>query len=272
VHNQISGLNYSSWSLWRHAITGDFPIPEALTSLGEPLEVHEPKPGAGRAGYFTIAGILAILSGLTVIGIINPPQQNPPPPIVFISLMGVCGFLALVFFGVGLYAQSYTLILFRDALARTGASAPEIFRWSDVKEVYTFPHPVAGKHRIVAQDGRKLEIGASVKDGRKLGQTVQQALFDRMLPAAVKTFEGGGAVTFGPLRVDHAFLYYKDKQLAWNEIAKMQLLYNAYTRSIQFEVKAAGSALLPWCVVKTQDIPNLDTFKALVERKRAFTK
>ena len=45
----------------------------------------------------------------------------------------------------------------------------------------------------------------------------------------------------------------------------------AYTRSIQFEFKAAGSAFLPWCAVKTQDIPNLNVFKTLVERKRAFT-
>jgi hypothetical protein len=253
-------------------MTTEFPIPEGLASLGKPLQVHPPKPGAGRAGYFTIAAILAILSGLTVIGIVNPPEHNPPPPAVFISLMSVCGVLALIFFCVGLYSQSYTLILFPEALARTGGDAPEIFRWSDVREVYTFVNPIAGKHRIVAQDGRRLEINASVKDGRKLGETVQQTLFDRMLPAAVKAFEGGETLTFGRLRLDQTFLYYKDKRLAWNEIAKMQLLYNANTRSIQFEVKAAGSAFLPWCVVKTQDIPNLNVFKMLAERKKAFTK
>jgi len=249
-------------------MTTDFPIPEALHSLGAPLHVYPPR--AGRAGYFTIAVILAILSGLTVIGIVNPPQQNPPPPMVFISLMSVFGVLAVVFFGMGLFSQSYTLILFPEALARTGGEAPEIFRWSDVREVYTFVNPFAGKHRIVAQDGRKLEIDASVTDGKKLGQTVQQTLFDRMLPAAVKSFDRSETLTFGSLRLDQNFLYYKDKRLAWNEIAKMQLLYNPQTRSLQFEVKAAGSVFLPWCVVKVQNIPNVDVFKALVERKRAF--
>jgi hypothetical protein len=34
----------------------------------------------------------------------------------------------------------------------------------------------------------------------------------------------------------------------------------------------AASGLLPWCVVQTQNIPNLDVFKTLVERKRAFTR
>lgn len=71
---------------------------------------------------------------------------------VFISLMGVCGALALISFCAGLLnPQSYTLILFPEALARTGGSAPEIFRWSDVTEVYTFLNPVVGKHRIVAR-------------------------------------------------------------------------------------------------------------------------
>jgi hypothetical protein len=253
-------------------MTSDFPIPEALRSLGEPLQVHPPKASAGRTGYFTIAAVFAILAGLTVIGIVNPPEHNPPPPMVLVAVMSVCGVFAVALVGLGLYSQSYTLILYPDGLARTGGSAPEVFRWSDVREVYTFLNPVAGKHRIVAQDGRELEIDASVKDGKKLGEAVQQTLFDRMLPAAVRAFEGGETLTFGALRLDQTFLYYKDKSLAWDEIAKMQLLYNAYTRSFQFEVKDAGSVLLPWCVVRTQDIPNLNVFKMLAERKKAFTK
>ena len=253
-------------------MTSDFPIPEALHSLGKPLQLHPPKASAGRTAYFTIAAIFAILSGLTVIGIVNPPEYNPPPPMILFVVMSVCGVFAVASVGLGLYSQSYTLILFPDALARTGGSAPEVFRWSDVREVYTFVNPVAGKHRIVAQDGRKLEIDANVKDGRKLGEAVQQTLFDRMLPAAARAFEGGETLAFGPLRLDQTFLYYKNKRLAWSEIAKMQLLYNAYTRSLQFEVKDAGSVLLPWCVVRTQDIPNLDVFKTLAERKKAFAR
>ena len=43
----------------------------------------------------------------------------------------------------------------------------------------------------------------------------------------------------------------------------MQLLYNPNMRSLQFEVKDTASVLLPWCVVRAQDIPNLDVFKTL---------
>jgi hypothetical protein len=253
-------------------VTTDFPLPEALRSLGSPLQVCPPKAGAGRSGYFIIAGICALLAGLALIGIVNPPENNPPPQEVLIGVMGVLGFLALVFAGIGIYAPpSYTVMLFPDGLARTGGPTAEIFRWSDVKELYLCVHPVAGKHRIVAKDGRQLEINASIKDGKKLGQTVQQALYERMLPAATRALDRGETLTFGPLGLDHSFLYYKDKKLSWNEITKVSLLYNAYTRSFQFEVKAA-SGLLPWCVVQSQNIPNLDVFKTLVERKRAFTR
>ncbi len=253
-------------------MTTDFQIPEALRSFGQPLQVHPPRPGAGRVGYFTIAGILAIFAVLTVIGLVNPPEHNPPPPMMFVALMSICGALAAVFVAMGLYAQTYTLILFPDGLARTGEKGPEIFRWSDVKEFYTYVNPFVSKQRIIAQDGRKLEIDASVKDGKKLGEKVQQTLFDRMLPAAQKAFERGETLTFGSLRLDQSFLYYKDKRLAWNEIGKMQLLYNPQTRSLQFEVKKVGTVLFPFCVVKTQDIPNVDVFKKLAEQKKAFTK
>jgi hypothetical protein len=253
-------------------MSNNFETPEALRSLGTPLRVHPPRAAAGRAGYLTIAAVFLGVAGLAAIGIVNPPQHNPPPAVVLMSAMGVCCVLSVVFFGVGMYVQSYTLILFPEALARTGGDVPEIFRWSDVKELYTFINPVAGRHRIVTQDGRKLDIDARVQGGKELGNTVQQILFDRMRPDAVRTFEGGGMLTFGPLRLDQTSLYYKEKRLAWDGIAKMGLLYNAYSRSVQFEVKAAGSAFLPWCVVKSQDIPNLDIFKMLAERKKSFTR
>jgi len=251
-------------------MTDSFHIPEVLSGLGTPLRIYPPRAGAGRAGYFTISVVLALLAGLALIGIVNPPEHNPPPPEALIAVLCVLGGLALTFVCMGLYSRSYTLVLFPDALARLGGGVSEVFRWSDVREIYTYLHPFAGKQRIVAQDGRKLEIDVNVKDGKELVQTVQQTLFDRMLPAATKAFDAGQTLTFGTLRLDRSFLYYKDKRIAWDQIAKMQFLYNAYTRSIQFEVRTAGTLLLPWCVVRAQDIPNVDVFKKLVERKRAF--
>ena len=249
----------------------DFRIPDALKGLGSPSEVHPPKALSGRTGYWIVASVLLILCGVTVLGIVHPPQQNPPPPVVFFALTGVFGVLSMVFFGLGMFSQSYTLILFPEALARIAAGAPEIFRWSDVRDVYTNINPVAAKCRLITQDGRKLQIDAGVKGGKELGQTVQQALFDHMLPPALEAFGRGQTLTFGPLRIDQNSLYYKDKHLPWYDVAKMQLLYNPHTRSVHFEVNVAGSLLLPWCSVKIQDVPNVDVFKALAERKKAFT-
>ncbi len=249
----------------------DFRLPDALSGLGEPLQVHPSKAAAGRTGYFTVAGVLLILSGLSVIGVVNPPQHNPPPQIVVISAMVAFFVFSVAFFVMGMLSQSYSLILFPDALVRAGGEATEIFRWSDVRDVYAYVNPVGVKCRVVTKDGRKLQIDTSVKEGKKLEEDVRQAIFDHMLPGALEAFERGTTLTFGPLRIDQSYLYYKDKRLSWNEVAKMQLLYNAYTRSVQFEVNAAGSVLLPWCSVKMQDIPNVDVFKTLAERKQAFT-
>lgn len=249
----------------------DFQVPEALRSFGNPLEVHPPRAGAGRTGYFTIGTVCALLCVLTVIGLINPPGNHPPPPIVLVCLTGVFLGVTIVCFGAALYVQSYALILFSDALVRTGGAVTEIFRWDDVVEVYTFINPLAGKHRIVTRDGRKLEIDASVKGGKKLGEAVQQTVLDRVLPEAMKAFDAGETLTFGPLRLNQGFLHFKDKTVEWREVEHVSLLYNAFTRTVQFEARTANSLAMPWCVVPSQNIPNLDVFKKLVERKMSFT-
>jgi len=251
-------------------MANDSQIPDVLKGLGKPLQVHPPGSLSGRTGYFIVAAVLVVVSGLSLIGVVNPPANNPPPPVVVISVMCGTAVASVVFFVLGILSKSYTLILYPDALARTGGGAPEIFRWNDVREVYTDAGPLESKCRLVTQDGRKLQIDSSVKDSNKLVETVQQTLFDRMMPAALEAFGQGRTMTFGPLEFDQNYLHYKDKHLAWNEVAKMTLLYNPYTRAIQFEVKAAGSAL-PWCSVKAQDIPNVDIFRALVARRQPFT-
>jgi hypothetical protein len=139
-----------------------------------------------------------------------------------------------------------------------------------VTEAYSYPNPVVPKCRIVAGDGRRLENDAAVKDGKQLGQTVLRTIANRMLPPALESFAAGHTLTFGPLRLDRDFLHHKQKWIAWGDIGKMQLLYNAFTRPIQFEVSAARSAILRWCVVKSQDIPNLNVFKLVAERQRPF--
>ena len=93
-----------------------------------------------------------------------------------------------------------------------------------------------------------------------------------MLPVATKNFESGQRVSFGSLALNQGFLYYKDKRLAWNDVAKIQLPYNAHTSlAVQFQVKAAGSVFLPWCVVRAQGIPTWMFLKTLVELKKPLT-
>ena len=247
-----------------------FAIPDILRGLGDPLEVHPPRALGGRTGYLIVAVVLLIVCGLTVFAVIHPPQNNPPPQIVVIIVMCITFVASMVFFVLAMLSKSYTLILFSDALARTGGGATEVFRWSDVRDIYANVNPVAVKCHLVTQDGRKVHIDNRVKDGAKLGEAVQQALFDHMMPAALEAFGHGKTLQFGPLAVSQNYLQYKDQRLAWCEVAQMTLAYNGYTRSIQFEARTAGS-MLPWCSVKIQDIPNVDVFKAVAERRKPFT-
>ncbi|HKE23675.1 MAG TPA: DUF6585 family protein [Bryobacteraceae bacterium] len=172
----------------------DFAIPEALRGSGSPVEVHTPTVGSGRTTYFILGAAFVLVSVLTVVGLLNPRTTLLRRSSLFRSR--ACSWEERQF---GSYTKSYALILFPDALVRTGGSSPESFRWTDIAEIYTFINPVAGKYRIVTQGGRKLEIDSSVKDGGKLGEAVQQTVCEHRLPAAMKSFDVGETLTFGPL-------------------------------------------------------------------------
>ena len=91
-----------------------------------------------------------------------------------------------------------------------------------------------------------------------------------MCPEAEAAFDRGETLTFGPLRLDWNYIFYKDRRLAWNDVAKMWVGYNTHSHCVQLEVTGGTSNMLPWCVVKAHQIPNFDVFKTLAGRMGAF--
>jgi hypothetical protein len=105
-----------------------------------------------------------------------------------------------------------------------------------------------------------------VKNHKALGDTIVARVTERVLPEALRTFGKGGTVSFGPLSASPYLLTYKGKQMTWGQIDRLDVEFNAQTKSTQLEVRAAGGGWLPWCSVPVRDIPNLRVFLELADR------
>jgi hypothetical protein len=247
----------------------DIEIPENLRAFGAPQQIYAPRAGAGAAGFYAVAVVMAALCLGASVGIFNPPAQNPPPPEIFIGLVTVFGLCAFASLWKALYAETYVLAVYPEGLARIGAGKGEMFLWSDIGEVYDLVHPLSGKTTLIAKDGRELFIDASFRHRQELDEHVRKTLLEQMLPQKRRLLEAGEALVFGPLRLDKAALHYQGKSIGWERIARLGFGYNALSRCVQLDVVERGALLLPWCVVRAHDIPNMDVFNALAQEALA---
>jgi hypothetical protein len=195
----------------------------------------------------------------------KPFGTNPPPREVMIigGVAFVAGSLALI--GMALWVRTLVYLVFGNALVRVRGGRWRIFRWDDIKAVFENPIGTDSRYRIVLSDGRTKSIASIVKNHEALGDTIVARVTERVLPEALRTFDEGGTVSFGPLSVSPDLLTYKHKQVAWTEIARLDVEFNPQIKSTQLEVRA-GIGFLTWCSVPVSNIPNLRVFLELAHR------
>jgi hypothetical protein len=192
----------------------------------------------------------------------KPFGTNPPPREVMI--IGGVAFVigSLVLIGMALWVRTLVYLVFADALVRVRGGRWTIFPWGDIKEVFEKPMGSDSRYRMKLSDGRTKSIASIVKNHKALGEMIVARVTERVLPEALRIFEQGGTVSFGPLSVSPDLLTYKDKQVAWGQIARLDVEFNPQTNSAQLEVRAGGG-FVTWCSVPVRNIPNLRVFLEL---------
>jgi hypothetical protein len=85
------------------------------------------------------------------------------------------------------------------------------------------------------------------EEPQSAGETIVARLTERVLPQALRIFEKGGSVPFGPLSISPPdLLTYKDKRVAWGQVARLDVEFSPQMKSTQLEVRTSGR-FLTWC-------------------------
>jgi hypothetical protein len=241
------------------------PLPEEVSSLGTPEAVHPASPLLRIVCW--VVGLLGLVmvAGIPVLMAVNLPKPDSPARVVAIILSIVFLVCAAGLLGWAVYSRGLYYAAFADALVRVHRGRATVFRWDEIKAVRESFRPAGNKYWITRKDGQRLTLDYRIKNVNALGDLVQGRVTERLLPAALRTFEEGGTVSFGALGVSRAALSNKGKQLAWGDVDSFSIQYIPRARMTQLRVGQKGK-VLPWCMVNTANVPNLRLFLELVRR------
>jgi hypothetical protein len=237
--------------------------PEAST-FGLPERIHPVSPWVLWLCWLVALAALGP-AAMAFYFLWKPFGTNPPPrEVMFIGgVTFAIGSLALI--GMALWVRTLAYLVFADALVRVRGDKWTIFFWGDIKAVFEKPMGTDSRYRIVLSDGRTKGIASIVKNHKALGDTIVARVTERVMPEALRTFEKGGTVSFGPLSVSPDLLTYKGKQVAWGQITRLDVEFNQQMKSAQLEIRAGGGFLI-WCSVPVRNIPNPRVFLELAHR------
>ncbi len=235
-----------------------------LSTFGQPEQVHPVRRWVLWAAWL-VAFLALVPAGLAFYFLGHPFGTNPPPPVVMIIGGSAFALGSLVLIGLALWVRTLTYFVFDEGLVQVRGGKASVFRWDDIKAVFEQRMGTDSHYRIALVDGRTRSIASIVGQHKELGEVIVARVTEQVLPQTLKTFEKGGAVSFGALSVSPDLLTYKDKQVAWGQVARLDLEFNPQRKSTQLEVRVGGQ-FLTWCSVPVHDIPNLRVFMELVRR------
>jgi uncharacterized protein DUF6585 len=233
-----------------------------MSEFGVPEQVHPVSSWVlWTCGFVALAGLGP--AAMSFYFLWHPFGTNPPPREVMMIGGSAFVLMSAVLAGLALWVRTLTYLVFPQALVEMRGARSRIFRWDEITEL--FEEPQGTTHFRIVVGGRRKSIASIVQNRQALAETIAARVTGRLLPPALRTFEKGGTVAFGPLSVSPDSLTFKSKQLAWSQVSRMEIMYNPQMKSTRLEVRLDGQ-FLPWCSVGVRNIPNLRVFLELAPR------
>lgn len=282
------------------------PAPREVKAFGEPERVYVPGGGAAAWGQFMTHGtgpwatffgffLIGVAFLVVLAGLIGMKKGMPPTAFLVVLVA------ALFFLGLGLFTyirneaaqkkpenQSNAGGNFAYAVFPAGLAIVRDGQWTAIRweQIYEF-HGVYLGHslaRVKLADGREFQLqGVGSLD--ELSKTVEERSFFFLYQRAQSTLDGGGSLQFGAVTVSPGGLSFKNKQIGWQEIDKIQLgalsqgggiaggIQEANAQLIIREQKLLGIGL-PWCAEPFMPMPNrlvlLKLLRTMAQSATAF--
>jgi uncharacterized protein DUF6585 len=134
--------------------------------------------------------------------------------------------------------------------------------WQQVTKHYTNGVYTGTTHSYTVQTNTGEKVVLDDRLGKKveeLGNAVQTAVTNSLLPRSWQTLQNGQRLTFGPLAMDRDKLYAGKKELRWDEIKAIKI--DKGMVSIRKD-----QSWLNWANASVPQIPNFFVFLELVSR------
>jgi hypothetical protein len=201
-----------------------------MAGLGPVIRVFKPNPVYqigwlfrlfGGAAFFGLFGMLFLQDGLS--GIVM---------LVLAAGSGIAGLWILL--QRLLSAKDLYLVCENGLVLVTSGDRPETLRWEDIAEfrydvvnIYSQPLYLDAQrtykrtsHRFVIHhvNGRRIVLDDSIADVERLGSMVQKYSAQARLPEAIKQWELGLEIKFGPLTLSREGFHNGREMFPWSEI------------------------------------------------------
>jgi len=180
--------------------------------------------------------------------------------------------MAVFFFVYHRYHTSLRVAVYADGFVSSDWHESLVCRWDEATEVYesiTYvyrqtsdrPGPRRWAYTVYRADGQRIQI-AGLEGIIPLGQTLKTEISKRVLHKAVKVYQAGGIVWFGPkLHISQQGVSDGDRTLPWHDVEEVRLseVNNAVT------VRQKGRRR-SWKHIVGSQVGNAWVLKTMVDR------
>ena len=237
-------------------------LPPAAYELGTPTAEY--KPGGKRLIGVVIGTLVLVGLGgfLLAVGLTSRGSRAVPAVLGLV----LCG-LAIWVVAATVIGWNTRVLVFPDGLLHIKNGKSNVFRWDDigavwqqitkryVNGVYTGTTHIYTLRRY---DGEQIKLSDSLAKVEELGTLVQNETFKRLMPKAIATYNQGGTVVFGKIRVSPQGISNGKETLPWPEVKGVTIDRGVISVSKQ-------GKWLRWASDTAANTPNLYVFLQLVD-------
>ena len=240
-------------------------LPPEVKAFGRPVSVHAPNWLSTLTWVGHVVVIVGLMIATAVSLTLSQVQANVAgvhPDAWQLIAAGTC-FFGLVAFvsraftyagGGAAFDSGSGFLVYDEALVRASAAGYTVIRWDEVEAI--LPPRASGTYgrtRVVAHDGRAIDLSAKVAGGGGLLGAAYERVHAQLVPAYLARIAAGETVATGGLGVSRDGLTWKRKSLAWDAVTSLVLLSGGATG---LQVTTGRLWLVAWCLFDHASVAN----------------
>jgi hypothetical protein len=182
-------------------------------------------------------------------------------------LLGGCGIvLALILLVTNWQKYGQQVVVFAEGFRLKKGGQWSIVLWDQIDAVWQYSATIEGARATLETDlwvrvngGQTFYLTSFLRDMQRLVDIVLGETARRMVPAMWSQIQEGQTVPFGTIKISATGLESHGKELAWEDVADIQVLFGG----INVRLKEGNKS---WYYTRVKKMPNYHVFLTLSDR------